>query len=187
MSKWNVLTVTLIAALALIGCTDVTPTVGMLKSIEGFDFKSSKLMASSLSSISLQASCSSFIEAIELSFDGTNWIQPTAYDPAAKSMCDNGSFAITLSNSQAPWNAMSFANGQLITVKFRARSRVGNWIYRNVEIKYTPSTTISQEVLAGSQVQSNVGAGMVLRGRLRAQNQTVATGGSYKIKGRILQ
>lgn len=185
--RWNVFAVALAMAFALIGCTDVTPTVGMLKVIEGFDFKSSKLMTASLSHVSLQASCSSFIEAIELSFDGTSWIQPTAYDPAAKSMCDNGSFAITLSNSQAPWNAMSFANGQLITVKFRARSRIGNWIYRTVEIKYAPSTTISQEVLAGSQVQSNLGAAIVLRGRLRAQTQTVATGGAYKIRGRILQ
>ncbi|MGZ3770195.1 MAG: hypothetical protein ACXWRG_11070 [Bdellovibrio sp.] len=186
MSIKSIWKVFLLNALFSVGCTDVNPTVGMLKSIEGFQFEKSQITTANLSYVPLKATCSSFLQTIEMSFDGSTWIQPTAYDPNAKSNCDSGTFSIILTNTRTPWKTSAFSNNANITVKFRALPRVGPYIYRDVVIKYTPSPPFSQEVLAGSQIQS--GGGFHLRGKLRAQGQGIAQqGGGFKIRGRILQ
>ncbi|MGZ3773471.1 MAG: hypothetical protein ACXVCN_07150 [Bdellovibrio sp.] len=186
MSKWRVCELSILIFTALsVGCTDVNPNVSVLKSVNSFEFMKSQITTTSLFSIPLQASCSSYIQSVEMSFDGSNWITLSAYDSTVKSNCDTGSISISLSNSKAPWNSMTFSSGQDITVKFRALPRVGPYVYRDVTIKYVPSPSFSQEVLAGAQVQT--GNGMNLRGRVRSQNQQVASGGSFKIRGRILR
>lgn len=187
MNKWDWRKITMLAVIGvLVGCKEANPTVSLLRSLEIFDFENSNIVTSSLDSVSLKASCSSFIESVELSFDGgTSWLQPSAYDPSAKSFCENGIFSISLSNSKSPWNAMSFTSGQVMTVQFRALSRRGDWLYRNVNIKFTPSSPLSQELLVGSKSQT--GSGLILKGRLRAQDQNVASGGGFVIHGRIAQ
>lgn len=163
----------------------MNPTVGMLRSIEGFEFSSSTVSSASLSSIELRAICSSFIGEIEMNINGTDWITPTSYDPAAPSTCVNGSFSVTLSNSKEPWKSLTVSPGQSLSVQFRGKSTIGNWVYRVVNIVFSPSVQNSQEVLAG--VQSQSGGGLLLHGRLRSQKQHVASGGSFKIKGIILR
>lgn len=187
MNNWNVRKIYIyILAIFYIGCTDVNPTVTMLKSIDGFEFKSSQITTANLFSVPLQASCSSLIQSVELSFDGSTWIQPTAYDPSAPANCDSGTFSLTLTNTKTPWKSSVFSNGEEITVKFRALPRIGPYIYRDVVIKYIPSPPFSQEVLAGSQIQT--GTGFKLVGKIRALGQgDVQLGGSYKIRGRITQ
>lgn|GEM_PF-1933456 len=181
--KFNILAPFL---LFLVGCSDTSPSVSILRAIDGFDFVPPQVVTASLNSVPLQANCSLFVGNVEMSFDGgTTWITPTSYDPTAKSACENGSFAITLSRHKSPWNSMTFSPGQTLSVKFRAQPRVGDWIYRNVAIKFAPSTPLSQETLAGGSVQS--GGGYVLRGRARMQDQHVASGGGYSIRGRITQ
>lgn len=188
MNKRDVRKINILAPIVvfLVGCSDTSPTVSILKSIEGFDFVVPNVVTASMNSVPLQANCSAFVGSVEMSFDGgTTWMQPSAYDASAQSNCQNGAFSITLTNSKAPWNGMTFTNGQVFTMKFRAQPRIGSWIYRSVTIKYVPSSTISQEILAGSNMQK--GTGLVLRGRVRAQDQHVANGGAYAIKGRITQ
>ncbi|WP_374029178.1 hypothetical protein [Bdellovibrio bacteriovorus] len=187
MKLWELRKFNILALLFMVaGCSDTNPTVSILRSIEGFDFNPTNVVTASMNNVPLQATCSSFVGAVEMSFDGgTTWVTPTSYDPAVASQCANGSFQISLSDSKAPWSSMTFTNGQMVTVKFRAQPRIGNWIYRNVTIKYSPSTTISQEILAGAKTQT--GTNMVLKGRVRAQEQHVASGGGFVIKGRIAQ
>lgn len=189
MNRWNVRKIYILIALFLsVGCTDVNPTVTMLKSIDdGFAFNASQITTASLFSVPLQASCSSLIQTVEMSFDGSTWMPLSTYDAVAKSTCENGAVSITLSNTKTPWKNMTFVNGQIITVKFRALPRIGPYIYRDVEIKYVPSSPVSQEILAGAQIQT--GNGLKLRGKVRAQNQHVASGGSgaVYIRGRIIQ
>lgn len=176
----------MLLALGLSACSDVNPTVTILRSIDGFEFENSAIVTSSLNSVPLKATCSSLITGVELSFDGgTTWLTANSYDPSAKQGCEGGSFNVTISNSKAPVNAMTLTSGQILTVKFRAQPKVGNFIYRDVTVKYSPSTPIKQEVLVGSQVQS--GGGLVLRGRARSQQQHTALGGSFVMKGRIVQ
>lgn len=172
--------------MSVVGCSDTTPAVSMLKSINAFEFTSTNIVTASMASVPLQAKCSSFISSVEMSFDnGATWISPTSHDTAASTSCVNGLFNMTLSNANAPLSAMTFSHGQILPVKFRAAIRTGSWLYSNVSVKYLPSTTISQEILVGAKVQT--GAGMVLRGRLRAQQQQTSTGGTFVLRGRITQ
>lgn len=188
MFKQSIWKINILALLvgAMAGCSDANPTVSILRSIEGFDFSSSNIVTASLNSVPLQANCSAFVGGVEMSFDGgATWITPTSYDPSAKSVCENGSFSVTLSDSKAPLNGMAIAKGQIFTVKFRALPKVGSWIYRDVSVKYAPSSPLSEEILVGSQTQT--GSGLVLHSRLRGQAQQISQGGAFKIRGRITQ
>lgn len=170
----------------LSACSDVTPSVTLLRSIDGFEFENSAIVTSSLSSVPLKATCSSFITDVELSFDGgTTWLAARSYDPNAKQGCEGGSFNVTISNAKSPMDVMTLTSGQILTLKFRALPKMGNPIYRDVTVKYSPSTPIKQEVLVGSSVQS--GGGFVLRGRARSQQQHTAQGGAFVMKGRVVQ
>ena len=173
-------------AVGLSACSDVNPTVTILRSIDGFEFQNSAIVTSSLSSVPLKATCSSLITGVEISFDGgATWLTAPSYDPSAKQGCEGGSFSMTISNARAPMDAMTLTSGQVLTLKFRAQPKVGNFIYREVTIKYSPSTPIKQEVLVGSEVQA--GGGFILRGRARSQQQHTALGGSFVMKGRVVQ
>ncbi|KHD89272.1 MAG: hypothetical protein OM95_05360 [Bdellovibrio sp. ArHS] len=156
-----------------------------MRSIDGFNFSPSHIVTASLNSVAARAECSSFVGQVQMSFDGTTWLNPSDYDSTAKNTCENGKFEIILSNSKAPWNSMSIVNGDTVSVKFRAQPRLGDYIYRTVNVKFVPSSPMSQEILAGSQVQT--GTGLQLHGRVRAQDQHVAAGGGFKVRGRIVQ
>lgn len=172
--------------LLLGGCTNTTPTVSLLKGLNGLEFVSTEVVAASLSSVSLQAQCSSFVESIEVSFDsGSTWMSPTAHDPSASSACENGIFKMKILNTNAPLNAMSIPSGSVLQLQFRAKMRVSGWSQVTVGIKYSPSGSTSQEILAGGSEQT--GAGMVLKGRIRAQSQKVSSGGDFVVRGRITQ
>lgn len=176
----------ILGSLFLLGCSDTNPTVSLLRAIDGFEFSTPSVVTSSLSSVRLQATCSAFVSTVEMSFDdGSTWIAASAYDPAGDSGCEDGTFSVTLSNAKAPLSAMSFTSGQELVVKFRALPRVGEWIYRNVTVKYTPVSTIKQEMLAGSQVQTS--GTVILKGRVRGMQQHTAQGGSFSLTGRVVQ
>jgi hypothetical protein len=171
---------------ALSGCTNATPDVSFLNPNLKFQFLPSALTTSSMHSVTLFAECSSFIDNIQMSFDnGATWISPTSYDVAAKSKCENGKFAITLTDTKAPWNSVGFTNGQVVAVKFRATARIGNPVIRSVNILFSPSATISQEILVGASAQT--GTGLRMKSRLRALQQTISSGGGYVMQGRITQ
>jgi len=177
---------TIAALFVLGGCSDTTPAVSILKNLNGLEFNSPQVVASSLSSVPLQARCSSFVEYVELSFDsGATWMSPPAHDPSAGSTCDNGIFNMRILSANAPLNAMSVAGGSVLNLKFRAKLRLGGWSQASVGIQYSPSGTVSREILAGANVLS--GGGMVLRGRIRTQNQQVSSGGNFVVRGRITQ
>lgn len=168
------------------GCTDANPKVSALRALDQFDFKKNFVVTADLNSVPLQATCSRFIDHVDVSFDnGTTWTNTSSYDATSQFDCGNSNYAVTLSNSKSPWNGMSFSNGQVVNVKFRALSRAGFFVYRDISIKYTPSATIRQEVLVGAATSK--AAGLVLKGRLRAQKQSIASGGSFIIRGRILE
>lgn len=173
--------------LALLGgCSNITPEVALLRSMDALEFSPSSITTSSLSSVSLQATCSEFIGGIEMSLDGgATWITPSSYDSTAPSNCADGKFSVTLSNQKAPWNSQSVVSGQSLSVKFRAQPRPGNYFYRDVTIVYSPSIPKSQEILVGSADQA--GAGFRLKAKLRAHNQVKAQGAGYVINGRIVQ
>lgn len=187
MNHWGVRKLAILSLFIFsVGCSDTTPSVSMLRSIQGFDFLISNVVTASMNSVPLNANCSAFVGKVEMSFDGgTTWEQPSDYDSSVNSFCQNGSFAITLKKSKAPWDAMTFTSGQVFTMKFRAQPKVGDWIYRDVSIKYVPSTPKSQEILAGSVRQS--GSGYVLHGKVRGQMQHTASSSSYVLRGRITQ
>ncbi|MDG0816204.1 hypothetical protein [Bdellovibrio svalbardensis] len=168
------------------GCTDANPKVAALHALDEFEFKKNFVVTADLSSIPLQAKCSRFIDHVDVSFDsGATWTNTSTYDTSSQFDCANSNYTMTLSNSKAPWNSMSFTSGQVVNVKFRALSRVGNYVYRDISVKYTPSATIRQEVLVGAG--TSTAANIVLKGRIRAQKQAVASGGSVVVKGRILE
>lgn len=175
-----------LSLLIYVGCSDANPKVSALRALDEFDFTRNFITAVDLSSIPLQAKCSPFIDHVDVSFDGgTTWTNTSSYDTSSQFDCANKNYAVTLSNSKSPWNSMTFTNGEVLDVKFRALSRAGFYVYRDISVKYSPSASIKQEVLVGAGTSSS--AGMVLKGRLRAQNQSVATGGSFVVKGRILE
>ncbi len=173
--------------LALLGgCSNVTPDVALLRSVDALEFSPSTITTSSLTSVSLQASCSEFIGGIEMSLDGgATWITPSSYDPSATSNCKSGKFSVTLSNQKAPWDSQSVTAGQSLAVKFRTQPRPGNYFYKDVTIIYSPSIPKSQEVLVGSAEQT--GGAFKIRTKLRAQSQVKSQGGGYAINGRIVQ
>lgn len=174
----------LVLFLFLISCTDTTPSVGFLKTDATFDFATSNIVTTNLSSVPVKAFCSPLITSIELSFDdGATWILSSDYQASAK--CDAGHFNMTLSNSLAPLNSMNVGKGDTLTVQFRALSKMGAFVYRSVNVTLTPPVTNSQQLLAGGQHQT--GSGILLRGRIRAKQQQVATGGTFRITGRIAE
>jgi hypothetical protein len=81
---------------------------------------------------------------------------------------------------------MGITSGTNLPVQFRAHSRVGTQLTRNLSVLFTAGATSSQEVLIGSQ-RVQTGTGLQLRSRLRFQKQDVATGGGYILRGRIAQ
>ncbi|WP_374033934.1 hypothetical protein ACES2I_15070 [Bdellovibrio bacteriovorus] len=168
----------------LSACSDASPTVSILRSMESLEFNPNHVVTSSLNSVPLQASCSNFIGSIDMSLDGgATWITPTSYDVAAPSACVNGKFTVSLSNLKSPWSSLAISPGQTLKVKFRAQPRKNNFFYKEVTVLYSPSSTRSQEVLIGSAEQA--GGGYRVKSRLRHQQQHVAAGGNFKIKGRI--
>lgn len=176
----------LLSLLIFVGCTNATPHVAALRALDQFEFKTSNVVSADLSSVPLQAICSKFISSVDVSFDGgTTWQASTAYDATSTSCSASGTYSLTLSNSKSPWSSETFTNGQNISVKFRAFSRAGYYVYREVIVKYTPSATIRQEVLAGAGSAS--GGGMQIKARLRAQRQVSSSGSGYILKGRIAE
>lgn len=174
----------LVLFLFLIGCTDTTPSVGFLKTDATFDFVTSNIAATSLNSVPVKAFCSPLISSVELSFDGgATWLLSTDYQSSAR--CAAGYFEMVLSNTLAPLNTMTVARGDTLNIQFRAHSKMGSYIERTVNVTLTPPVTNSQQILAGSQLQS--GSGIFLRGRVRAKNQQVAVGGTFRITGRIAE
>lgn len=170
--------------LFLVGCTDTTPSVGFLKTDAVFDFTNSSIVTSNLNSVPLKAFCSPLISSIEVSFDGgATWILSSDYQSSAK--CEAGYFNVTLSNTLAPLSTMVVNKGDTFDVQFRALSKMGSYIHRIVNVTFTPPVTGSQQLLVASQQQN--GAGILLRGRIRGETQQVATGGSFKITGRIVE
>lgn len=181
------------AALIFCGCTDANPQLSALKSMETFELKSPQIVTSDLSSISVNATCSTFITDIELSFDdGTTWMQSLAYDSGANFACQtNKEFGMTLSNNKAPWNGMTISVGQTLNVKYRARARTGTYITKDLQVLFSPGLRLSQEALVGSRLAqsgTNGGTTLHLRSRVRFQDQNVATGSNgLTLRGRILQ
>ena len=160
--------------------------MSILHSLDDFNFQRNYISTSSLIKVPLQANCSKFIDVVDLSFDnGATWMSSTAYDASSQSCSSGNGFSLTLSNSKSPWSTHTFTIGDLITIKFRAITKMGETVYRDVTVRYTPTSTLHQETLVGAQISS--GSGMILKSRLRAQQQHVATGGAFKIRGRILE
>jgi hypothetical protein len=169
----------------LAGCSDADPQVSLLRTMSEFEFVTNSVVTASLNSVPLTAKCSSFINKVELTFDdGATWIPSSTYD-ASSTSCANSKFDLTVTNNSAPLNGMTINSGDSITVKFRAYPRIGTPVTRTVTIKYTPSATIKQSVLAGTGEQS--GTGYILKGHVQAHKQQVATGTNLILKGRILQ
>ncbi|HEX7675676.1 MAG TPA: hypothetical protein VF412_15985 [Bdellovibrio sp.] len=176
----------LLSLLFFVGCSDATPHVSALRALDQFEFKTTNVVSADLSVVPLQATCSKFISSVDVSFDGgTTWQASTSYDSASQPCSTAGNYTLTLSNSKSPWSSETFTNGQNISVKFRAFSRAGYYVYREVIVKYTPSATIRQEVLAGMGSSSN--GSVKLKGRLRAQRQVSSSGSGYILKGRIAE
>ncbi|QDK38228.1 hypothetical protein [Bdellovibrio sp. NC01] len=174
------------SCLFVAACTDANPNVAALRALDDFDFRKNFIVASDLLSVPLQAKCSAYVDRVDVSFDGgVTWTNTATYDTSSLLKCGSADYSVTLSNSKAPWSSMTFTTGQTVVVQFRAHTRANSYIYRDISVKYTPSATIRQEVLAGSGSAS--GSGYKLTGRLRAQKQTVATGSGVILRGRILE
>ncbi|WP_413557453.1 hypothetical protein [Bdellovibrio sp. HCB209] len=171
----------------LMGCSDADPTVSFLRPMDNFEFKPSKdVVTSTLASIPLKAECSRFITTVDLSFDGgTTWIASDTYDSNYVICSKDGQYEISLSNTKAPLSSMTINNGDTFNVKFRAWSRAGMYINREVNVRFVPPAQIKQGVLAGASVQT--GSGMVLRGRIVSHQQNTAAGGAFRIYGRVAE
>lgn len=172
---------------ALAGCSDSTPEVQVLRALDDLTFTPQSIITSSLASVPVQARCAQYVNSIEMSLDGgATWLSPAAYDGTAGTSCKNGKFQVQLSNLKAPWSAMNITAGQTLTVKFRAQPRPGHYFYKEVSIQYTPSTSRSQDMLVGTGLEQT-GSGLRLKSRLRTSSQHVATGGNFRIQGRITE
>lgn len=186
----RILTIVFICgATFLSACTDATPEVSFLAFPQTFELLSPQIATANLNSITVKGSCSSFITDIDLSFDGgTTWMALTAYDAASLTECATAkTFSVTLSNSKAPWNGMTITAGQVLAVKFRAHSSAtAAELLASLTINYNPAISISQETLVGSSLAQS-GGSFNLHSRVRYQQQEIATGGVYILKGRILQ
>ncbi|MFM6929489.1 MAG: hypothetical protein ACKOX6_13555, partial [Bdellovibrio sp.] len=167
----------------IVGCSDASPTVSYLKSIDKFDFSPTNVTTADLSSVSLRATCTSFLDRIDISFDGNTWIPSNTYDSHSKSSCTGGNYSISISNQTSPLNGMNIKSGETFPVQFRAFSRAGYYVYRTVQIKYSPSATIPQAVLAGAKTSQS--SEFMLKGRALASQQTTASGSGLILRGRI--
>lgn len=173
--------------LALAGCSDSTPEVQVLRALDDLTFNPQSIVTSSLNSVPLQARCAHYVNSIEMSLDGgATWLSPSAYDNTASTSCKDGKFQVQISNLKAPWNGMNITAGQTLKVKFRAQPRPGHYFYKEVSILYTPSTSRSQDILVGT-ASEQTGSGLRLKSRLRTSSQHVATGGNFRIHGRITE
>lgn len=171
--------------LIFVGCTDANPKVSILRALDNFDFQRSFIITANMNSVPLQARCSKFIDQVDVSFDGgVTWVNTATYDPSVQS-CSTGAYSVTMSSSKAPWNSITFTNGEVVNLKFRARSRAGMIVYRDVSVKFTPSATVHQEALVGTA--SAHSASMNLKSRLRGQQQRTAASTTYILRGRILE
>ncbi|QLY24119.1 hypothetical protein [Bdellovibrio sp. KM01] len=178
---------TLFSLFLLMGCSDADPKVSFLRPMDTFEFKpTNSVVTSTLTTISLKAECSRFINNVDLSFDGgTTWFNSSTYDASYVICSTDGEYKITLSNSKPPMSTMTINNGDSFTVKFRATSRSGNQIVKDVNIRFVPPAQIKQAILAGASVQT--ATGLVLRGRILSHKQDTASGGGYKIWGRVAE
>jgi hypothetical protein len=178
----------LILAFILNACTDADPKVSQLKSLENFDLTTPQIVTADLMAVSVVAKCSAFITSVDVSFDsGVTWTNANAYDATSVLSCaTTKEFKITLSQMKAPWSSMGITAGTTLPVQFRAHSRMGTEILRNLNILFTPGATTSQEVLIGGQLVQT-GTGLKMRSRARFQQQSVVTGGGLILKGRISQ
>lgn len=121
------------------GCTNVNPQVSVMKTVDSFNFIKNEVISADLISVPLQASCSRFIQSVEVSFDGgTTWMNDKSYNPTTTD-CNGGNYLITLSKNIVPWKNQVFFDGQVIPVKFRALSLMGFYIYRDINVKYSTS------------------------------------------------
>ena len=188
MQKWITKHICLIilGLSGIVGCSDANPTVSYLKAFDKFDFSITNVTTAELNSIPLHASCTSFLDRIDLSFDnGSTWTPSQTYDTGSNNSCSGGNYNITLSNSKAPLNAMTIKSGDTFIVQFRGFSRAGYYVYRTVNVKYSPAATIPQAILAGAN--HSTGSGLKLKSRALASKQTTATGSGLILRGRITQ
>lgn len=178
---------TAICLVFVLGCSDAKPTVSFLRPMDNFEFKpSSDVVTSTLTTIPLKAECSRFITSVDLSFDGgATWIASDTYDSGYVICTKDGTYEISLSNSKSPMSSMTISSGDSFTVKFRAWSRAGMYVYRDVTIRYVPPAQIKQGILAGAGTQT--GTGLVLRGRILSHQQQTASGGGFKVSGRVAE
>jgi hypothetical protein len=178
----------LVLAFILNACTDADPKVSQLKNLENFDLTTPQIATSDLTAVSVVAKCSAFITSVDVSLDGgASWTDALAYDPTSTVNCTTTKeFKMTLSQTRAPWSAMAITAGTTLPVQFRAHSRMGTQILRNLNVLFTPGVTTSQEVLIGGKLVQT-GTGLQMRSRARFQQQSVATGGGLILKGRISQ
>lgn len=178
----------LLLAFILSACTDANPKVSQLKNLESFDLTAPQIATADLTAVSVVAKCTSFITSVDVSFDaGATWMNATAYDATSAVNCGTSKeFSITLSQSKAPWSSMGITAGTILPVQFRANSRMGTQILRDLNVLFTPAATTSQEVLVGGQLVQT-GTGLQMRSRARFQQQSVATGGGFVLRGRISQ
>lgn len=178
---------TVFCLFSILGCSDADPSVSFLRPMDNFEFKPSKdVVTSTLTTIPLKAECSRFITSVDLSFDGgTTWIPSGTYDNNYVICTKDGFYEITLSNSHAPLNSMTINNGDSFTVQFRAWSRAGMYINREVTVRYVPPAQIKQGILAGAGKQT--GGGLVLRGRIVSHKQSTASNGTHVIYGRVVE
>jgi hypothetical protein len=186
----RILTIAIISGAAFLSaCTDAKPEVSFLAFPQTFELLSSQIATASLTSITVKGSCSSFITGIDLSFDaGTTWTTLADYDASSLIECaTTKTFSVTLSNSKSPWNGMTISAGQALAVKFRAHSSAtAAELIASLTINYNPAVSISQETLVGSSLAQS-GGSFNLHSRVRYQQQEIATGGAYILKGRIAQ
>jgi hypothetical protein len=178
----------LVLAFILNACTDADPKVSQLKNLENFDLTTPQIATSDLTAVAVVAKCSAFITSVDVSLDGgASWTDALTYDPTSTVNCTTTKeFKITLSQTRAPWSAMAITAGTTLPVQFRAHSRMGTQILRNLNVLFTPGVTTSQEVLIGGKLLQT-GTGLQMRSRARFQQQSVATGGGLILKGRISQ
>lgn len=187
MQKWltKLICLIILGLSGIVGCSDANPTVSYLKAFDKFDFSITNVTTADLKTIPLHASCTSFLERIDVSFDGSTWTPSQTYDTGSSNSCSGGQYNITLSNLISPLKEKTINSGDTFSVQFRGFSRAGYYVYRTVNIKYTPSATIPQAILAGAT--NSTGSGLKLKSRVLASEQNTATGSGLILRGRITQ
>lgn len=167
-----------------IGCSNTTPQIGMLTNINsGLEFSPALITTSTWSSVGIAGKCSSFVDSVDLSFDGgQTWYSSQALDSGA-SGCGTGTFSMTLSNSVAPLNTLSFVSGQITDIKFKTHTKFNTEATSLLQVQFTPVSQHKQQVLIGSATATDGGSTMTLKGRATMTQQTLATGGGYQLRG----